>query len=584
MKKFINCIIASLAGLSVLSCQQKEEETVLEPSLKQVTQSVTADPAGGHYEIEYTLTNPVEGVEIQASTEQAEWITAFTYEDGVIGFEVGENPGTSSREGLVTVTYGSYAGFDVPVTQAAAGQEMPDCDVYVECVEFLSSFWGDGYYSNANYYVRMSDLPYDEIGYPDPEGTYFSLDIVGPWPEDMNRIVLPEGTYSFEPYSAEDYQEYTFTMLSDVVSNYKQLTFEDGTITVTHTENGCKIEVSGTLSDGQVYYGVYEDSGVFDDYSVKWLENDVHMDVVDAWATYLDHVAGPEDELNLNVKLIDSPLDGGWITPPGNVMTFVAKVPLNANGDIQPGRWVVSDDLSIETGVLQPGYCVRFGSPFPVGTNVECHDADNNITVGLIVDGYVDVSGLPGDYTLEYNFTTKDGKTVTGIWNGPLEVTDFPIDEDNFHLTEDYNVLLPNGVAADASCFAGDESNSWTIDIRRMNENYRFLGDQLKISLTSSEANAEEGPAPGIYTVGTGVGTVTAGMAEENILVPTYYVTYDGEGNMDRIKGAAAASGELELIKNDDGTYTINFDFMDDQEGPKRFYGSWTGPMDIRVW
>ncbi len=119
MKKFINCTIALLAGLSVLSCQQKEEETVLEPALKQVTQSVTADPAGGHYEIEYTLTNPVDGVEVQASTEQTEWITDFTYEDGVIGFEVGENPGTSSRDGLVTVTYGSYAAFSVPVTQKA---------------------------------------------------------------------------------------------------------------------------------------------------------------------------------------------------------------------------------------------------------------------------------------------------------------------------------------------------------------------------------------------------------------------------------------------------------------------------------
>lgn len=580
MKKIINSTIALLAGLSVLSCQQKEE-TAQDPEFDKITESVTAEPSGGHYEIEYLLSNPVEGLEVKATSEQ-DWIDGFTYGEGVIGFEVGENPSASLREGSVSVTYGTL-GFSVPVTQQAEGSDTPDYDVNIECVEFMGSFWGDGYYSNANYYVRMSDLPYDEIGYPDPEGVYFSLDIVGPWPEDMSRIVIPEGTYNFEPDSAGDYKEYTFTVLSDVVSNYAQLSFEEGTVTVTHTDNGCKIEVLGTLSDGQTYYGLYEGTGIFDDYSVKWLENDVNMDVVDAWATYLDHVGGPDDELNLNIKFIDSPLDGGWITPPGNIMTFVGRVPLNANGDIQPGRWVVSDDLSIETGVLQPGYCVRFGSPFPVGTNVECHDADNNITVGLIVDGYVDVSGLPGEYTLEYNFTTKEGRTVTGVWNGPLEVAEFPTDEDTFHLTADYKVLLPNGVAADASCFEGDESNNWTIDIRQMNENSRFVGDNLKISLYSTEENAEDGPAPGIYNVGTGPNTVTAGMAEPTFQVPTYYVTWDSQGD-NKIKGAAAASGKLELIKNDDGTYTVNFDFMDDQDEPKRFYGTWTGPMDIRVW
>ena len=238
MKKIINSTIALLAGLSVLSCQQKEE-TAQDPEFDKITESVTAEPSGGHYEIEYLLSNPVEGLEVKATSEQ-DWIDGFTYGEGVIGFEVGENPSASLREGSVSVTYGTL-GFSVPVTQQAEGSDTPDYDVNIECVEFMGSFWGDGYYSNANYYVRMSDLPYDEIGYPNPEGVYFSLDIVGPWPEDMSRIVIPEGTYNFEPDSAGDYKEYTFTVLSDVVSNYAQLSFEEGTVTVTHTDNGCKI-------------------------------------------------------------------------------------------------------------------------------------------------------------------------------------------------------------------------------------------------------------------------------------------------------------------------------------------------------
>lgn len=120
MKKIINSTIALLAGLSVLSCQQKEE-TAQEPEFDKITESVTAEPSGGHYEIEYLLSNPVEGLEVKATSEQ-DWIDGFTYGEGVIGFEVGENPSASLREGSVSVTYGTL-GFSVPVTQQAEGDE-----------------------------------------------------------------------------------------------------------------------------------------------------------------------------------------------------------------------------------------------------------------------------------------------------------------------------------------------------------------------------------------------------------------------------------------------------------------------------
>lgn len=77
MKKIINSTIALLAGLSVLSCQQKEE-TAQDPEFDKITESVTAEPSGGHYEIEYLLSNPVEGLEVKATSEQ-DWIDGFTY-------------------------------------------------------------------------------------------------------------------------------------------------------------------------------------------------------------------------------------------------------------------------------------------------------------------------------------------------------------------------------------------------------------------------------------------------------------------------------------------------------------------------
>lgn len=48
MKKFINCIILSLVGLSVSSYRQKEAWAAMGPVLGQVIRTITTDPAAGH--------------------------------------------------------------------------------------------------------------------------------------------------------------------------------------------------------------------------------------------------------------------------------------------------------------------------------------------------------------------------------------------------------------------------------------------------------------------------------------------------------------------------------------------------------
>ena len=154
---FINCILASLALLAVLSCRQ-EDEVVVEPRLDMVTDSVIAEPDGGHYVIEYVLSNPVEGVSVVASSAQ-NWITDFVYEDGRIGFDVGGNTEVSSREGLVRVTYGDYMGFDVPVCQAAAGYAGYE----MAADYFFGTYYGDMYGESYNFYVILSDTTYPGV-------------------------------------------------------------------------------------------------------------------------------------------------------------------------------------------------------------------------------------------------------------------------------------------------------------------------------------------------------------------------------------------------------------------------------------
>lgn len=124
MKKIIVNLAVSLALVSFVSCQQNEEEA-LEPDFSPVTESITEAPEGGQYEIQYTLSNPVEGVEVKATSAE-DWIDGFVYEDSKVLLDVAPNTTDSSREGIVSLTYGTI-GFDIPVTQHApqAVEELP---------------------------------------------------------------------------------------------------------------------------------------------------------------------------------------------------------------------------------------------------------------------------------------------------------------------------------------------------------------------------------------------------------------------------------------------------------------------------
>ena len=104
-----------------------------------------------------------------------------------------------------------------------------------------------------------------------------------------------------------------------------------------------------------------------------------------------------------------------------------------------------------------------------------------------------------------------------------------------------------------------------------------YIGDNMRIRIIPEEGVTE--PRPGIYKVSTTnePGCVVAGSFAIDNLVWSLYLNFNEEGKI--VRGAAVRDGELEMIKNEDGTWTLNFDFLDGQEEPKRFYGTWTGML-----
>lgn len=72
------------------------------------------------YSIEYSISNPTEGVSISAASNVS-WIHSFDYStDGEISFEVdAQDSGAAAREGIITLSYLGASDIEVVVSQAA---------------------------------------------------------------------------------------------------------------------------------------------------------------------------------------------------------------------------------------------------------------------------------------------------------------------------------------------------------------------------------------------------------------------------------------------------------------------------------
>ena len=279
---------------------------------------------------------------------------------------------------------------------------------------------------------------------------------------------------------------------------------------------------------------------------------------------------------HINIKITDSPLDAsGYLQYPGNVLTIVGNVKLMDNGMPAPGMWEISSEYDGSENSLWQGECVRFGSPFPAGVEVNSYDAMGNVTVGLVESGYVYLSGGGDNYEMRWEFTTRNRKMITGTYTGPIVVAGAPI-VDTTLLQEDYEVNLENLNVT--SCYYSQWSGDLKIDLAWMNpETIAYVGDNMRIRIIPEEGVTE--PVPGVYKVSATnePGCVVAGSFAVDNPVWSLYLEFNEEGKI--IRGAAVRDGQLELKKNDDGTWTIDFTFYDQQDEPKCFYGTWTGVL-----
>lgn len=473
----------------------------------------------------------------------------------------------------------------------------PDPEPTVEYdVDTVSSicegiYFGDAYLANEDvytYYVNISDKPVTEAGYTDSEGTYYILRLNTPLEEQ-----IADGTYTLTS-ETDKYTEYTIlgNDISYIVYQNQKLTIKEGIMTVTNAETKPRIEIEMTTTEGTTFHTVYE--GIYSYYnkSIEWLEQDMNTTMTSVYSWYLEEMNEGRNA-NLNITLYEKIDNAGWLIPPASVVIFVGRGEFDNDGNLIPGTFTITNDENASDYTFLAGGCVNFmNAPFPTGTTISYYYDPNSssaIQVGLAQSGTVEIEKNGDNYTLTYDLTTDKGKKFTGSYTGPIVVQDAPkvVEKNEWDLTEDHEMSFdaPNiKVQAFGSKYTVSGAYTWQFQFKQYNENWQYTSDQLTVEVVC-DLDETEGPAPGVYKisesneVGTArKGTFNMSSGVDGFGTGTYFKYYEDGA----VRWAAGASdGEVEITKNDNGTYTVTFDFLDGQQEPKHFKGMWTGTPEI---
>ena len=140
MKKLFNLMVVAAMLVMGAACTQNEEVDTPAPKFE-VAECPTVSLEGETVELEYTLTNPVAGVVLEASEPTVEWIHDIVIGEEKISFVVDAYApqfGAEARTGSFDLTYGALAPQTVTVTQSA-----PVTTFTVGTVEALAAVGGE---------------------------------------------------------------------------------------------------------------------------------------------------------------------------------------------------------------------------------------------------------------------------------------------------------------------------------------------------------------------------------------------------------------------------------------------------------
>ena len=528
---------------------------------------------GGNGTIAYTLLNAVAGTNLEATCD-AQWVKNITIGEEIT-FTVAANEG-DARNTKIVVSYAQLS-FEVGVAQAGkSGSDTPaDPNDPTEKVTLAATYLDGKYYDlyyetiGYNYYIILSDKGFDENNYAQPNGKYYYLDIYGieAVVDDYSYTTVPAGTYTYDANdttevgtiaSASGYMVINSDATDCVIDEY----FDNATLVV--TSNGLTLKaVIGNVEHTVTYNGVPELPVYFTSGEGGSGEiTDANFTALDAYAGYYGDEYTPGTADNFYLVLSDLGFDEyGYEYAGGTYYAFDIYAPITADMTITPGTYLIDNEDSCDVWTVSSFYSAYY--------KMDAYGSEE--VVDYPYSGYITFNEDGTIYAvmnLEYS-----GATHTISYNGDIYIEDVREGSGGGDSGDGLTTLTGNYTCS---------FDSHTLYYTNYGDYYENDLDNYVLTLYSDDNYYGDIISLEIFTAGndfTGNYTITDTMAANTAYVGCleygYYMAGSWYYTGDDEEYAALVDGEIEVLKNSNGTYTLTFVACD--ELGNDIDGTWTG-------
>lgn len=537
MRKAAFFLLAAAAAVLSVSCNkdEKPEPAVTDPEFKPLSETTfNVDKAGGSFEFLYDIVNPTEDMVIAELQEGVDWITEPDTRStfGKVTFDVLPNEEETSREASISLSYGSL-GVELKVIQSE-GEVIPAYQINIKEIDYMAVTW--------DVTAKDQEMPY------------------------INMIVDKE---SWDAY--DSFEEF----------------FKFSLITINQNAQSAGLTLEDYIEQSLIIYGDTLDVSTkgllpateYVIYAVGLTpEQEMLSEVCYQSFTTKDM---PMVDVNFTITCETSPTSVVIsVTPDDDELYYMFS--------FVDGSGHTADDVRDSYQLYVNGLIEEFrgyGLNMPIEQIIPwiaSHGPDSYSS-----EEYGEVLTPSTTYTA---FAVAVD-LYTGIFNSEATLQEFTTDEMpqgewESTLTSDYELDL-NGAVGTVQYkpgYYGTEDDNWIVSIKSADG---VSGDEIKLDFMAEAGSLEAGIPTGTYNVMSVspddmdpvVGDVLPGEYYYGYLYTWYKGDFDADGKPQSV--APAKGGTLNVTNHGDGTYTIEFSFVDDSPLQNEFSGSWTGAITV---
>lgn len=478
-----------------------------------------------------------------------------------------------------------------PEPDPSAGENFP-----LDQVTEAAYQAGPGSDGSANYYIGLSDVPFElnDQGeqIPTEAGMILYLDLYGPASKDASAAVLPDGVYTLKSgtTSRTANPDYTWARLKSDDGSITYRKPVEGTIEVRYTADSYVIEgafIMGNTEENFTF--TYEGELTFVDRTdpsggMPVISQPVDVTFTSAWATW--EYTGDESD-RYTVKLQEGTVDGGILTKGHQLTIDLLSTPLSSKEEMVLAEGVYSPGSDYVTPMTftQGATFNLMGYVYYYGTYIQQVDsAETSPLIGFAQQGTIEVKRSGDQYEFIVDVTTPEGVSIKGTY--PMgDVTfvdnapDKPAGDWLSILREDKTVLFNPEDASECrvwtytSYYEGATEFEILVDNNTTDEAFQLnvlaAEDATSIVGTYTTPKDPDNPQAGEFILGYQEFAVKRGTWP--------YLYYDFSGS--QYIGAPATEGTIEIRELEDGKVEIQFEMKDDAEPKNTIRSVWSGTI-----